>query len=296
MSRFNRLLVMLGPHMRHTPALQRAAALAQSSGALLDLNVVIDDIDTFGLMIDDQDRDRLLEDNRRWLADEAEQLASAGLDVATELLLTRDPVGCVLQQLERLGCDLLVKDVQHEPVLRRLLVTPLDWQLLKQSPVSVHLVSDIRLPLPRQVAAAVDLDRAGRGEHLDEQVLLAARAMALQCNAQLHLLHVCDISRTHLADFGAATVTMPGFEQGLRAAQRAAFERLGDRHDIEQEHRHFLEGPASREIARFVSQGRLDVVVMGAHRHDALHTFLGGTTAHVVEHALCNVLAIKALR
>jgi universal stress protein E len=67
--------------------------------------------------------------------------------VSTELL-TRDPLGCVLEQVERLGCDLLVKDVQHEPVLKRLLVTPLDWQLLKDSPVAVHLVSDIRLPLP----------------------------------------------------------------------------------------------------------------------------------------------------
>lgn len=296
MSQFKRLLVMLGPQMRHSPALQRAAALAESSGALLDLNVFVDEVDTFGLMSDSRERERLLEHNRLWLADEAEQLRGAGLDVSTELLLTRDPLGSVLQQAERLGCDLLVKDVQREPVLKRLLVTPLDWQLLKDSPVAVHLVSEIRLPLPRQIAAAVDLNHHGNAEQLDDQVIRSAHALALQCNAELHLLHVCDAARTHIADFGAGTVTMPGFDASVRTAQRAAFNRLGDHHQVDLQRRHFLEGPAIRAIAGYISHSRVDVIVMGTHRHDALQTFLGGTTAHVLEHPLCNVLAIKAVR
>lgn len=296
MSQFKRLFVMLGPQMRHSPALQRAAGLADTCGALLDLNVFVDDVDTFGLMSDSRERERLLEHNRQWLTDEAEQLSNAGLDVSTEILLTRDPLRSALEQVERLGCDLLIKDVQHEPVLKRLLVTPLDWQLLKDSPVAVHLVSDIRLPLPRQIAAAVDLHSAGAGEHLDDQVIASAHALALQCNAELHLLHVCDAAKTHIADFGAGTVTMPGFEGSVRTAQRTAFNHLGDRHQVPLERRHFLEGPATRAIAQFVVHSRMDVIVMGSHRHDALQTFLGGTTAHVVEHPLCNVLAIKAVR
>lgn len=296
MSQFKRLFVMLGPQMRYSPALQRAAALAESSGALLDINVFVDDVDTFGLMSDGRERERLLADNRQWLADAKEQLSDNGLDVSTELLLTRDPLGSALEQIERLGCDLLVKDVQHEPVLKRLLVTPLDWQLLKDSPVAVHLVSDIRLPLPRQIAAAVDLNLHGAGEHLDDLVFRSAHALALQCNAELHLLHVCDAAKTHIADFGAGTVTMPGFDGSVRAGQRAAFNRLGDHYEIPLERRHFLEGPATKAIAQYVSHSRIDVIVMGTHRHDALHTFLGGTTSHVLEHPLCNVLAIKAVR
>lgn len=115
MSQFKRLFVMLGPQMRHTPALQRAAALAESSGALLDINVFVDDVDTFGLMSDGRERERLLSDNRQWLADEAEQLSDAGVDVSTELLLTRDPLGSVLERVERLGCDLLVRTYSTSP-------------------------------------------------------------------------------------------------------------------------------------------------------------------------------------
>ena len=161
--------------------------------------------------------------------------------------------------------------------------------------MAVHLVSDIRLPLPRQIAAAVDLNCHGAGEHLDDQVICSAHALALQCNAELHLLHVCDAAKTHIADFGAGTVTMPGFGGSVRTAQRTAFNRLGDHHQIALERRHFVEGPAIRAIAHFVSHSRVDVIVMGSHRHDALQTFLGGTTAHVLEHPLCNVLAIKGV-
>ena len=296
MSQFKRLFVVLGPQMRHTPALQRAAALAQSNGALLDINVFVDDVDTFGLMGDNDERDRLLDDNRQWLLDETEQLRNDGLDVSTDLLLTRDLPGSILQQVERLGCDLMVKDVQHEPVLKRLLVTPLDWQLLKESPIAMHLVSEIRCPLPRQIAAAVDLASLGAGEHLDRQVIETAHALAMQCNAEMHLLHVCDAARTHLADFGAGTVTMPGFDTSVSKAQRTAFNHLGDHHAVPMERRHFLEGPATRAIAHYVTHSRTDVIVMGAHHHDAMRTFIGGTTAHVVEHPLCNVLAIKAMR
>ncbi|HCV41220.1 MAG TPA: universal stress protein, partial [Pseudomonas sp.] len=45
-----------------------------------------------------------------------------------------------------------------------------------------------------------------------------------------------------------------------------------------------------------VSYSRVDVIVMVSHRHDAMQTFLGGTTAHVLEHPLSNVLAIKGAR
>jgi hypothetical protein len=47
MSQFKRLFVMLGPQMRYSPALQRAAA-GGIHGALLDINVIVDDVDTFG--------------------------------------------------------------------------------------------------------------------------------------------------------------------------------------------------------------------------------------------------------
>lgn len=285
MSQFKRLFVMLGPQMRRHPGAAARGGTGRVSGALLDINVFVDDVDTFGLMSDGRERERLLGDNRQWLADEAEQLGNAGLDVSTELLLTRDPLGGVLQRIERLGCDLLIKDVQHEPGTQASVGHAAGLAIAQGKPVAVHLVSDIRLPLPRQIAAAVDLNCLGAGEHLDDQVIHECPCPG-QCNAELHLLHVCDAAKTHIADFGAGTVTMPGFDGSVRTAQRAAFNHWATTTQIPLERRHFVEGAAIRAIAQFVSHSRVDVIVMGSHRHDAMQTFLGGTTAHVLEHPL----------
>ncbi|NBA94901.1 universal stress protein [Pseudomonas sp. R5(2019)] len=294
MTQYQRLLVMLGPQMRHTPALQRAAALADTSGAALDIIVCVDDVDTFGLMSDPAERKKLLDDNQQWLADEWEQMRRAGLDVACDVILTRDLLQTALDQVNRVHCDLLIKDVQHEPTLKRLVNTPLDWQLLRECPVPIHLVSEIRCPLPRLIAAAVDLIPGHGADSLDDQVIEAAHSLALQCDAELHLVHVFDTARTHLSDFGAGTVTMPGFTGSVRTAQHKAFDHLADRHSIDLANRHFLEGPATRAITAHVNHSRTDVMVMGNRHHDILQTFMGDITAHVTEQQLCNVLAVKA--
>jgi universal stress protein E len=55
---------------------------------------------------------------------------------------------------------LIVKDAEDVPALKRVFFTPLDWQLLRDCPVPVHLVTDARHPLPRKVLAIVDVLRS----------------------------------------------------------------------------------------------------------------------------------------
>ncbi|QBF26894.1 universal stress protein [Pseudomonas tructae] len=295
MSQYQCLLLMVGSDLRHTPALERAAALARATGAALHICAFIDEIDTLGLMSGDEHRlDTLMQDNRRWLADEATLLHENGIHVSTEVILARDVLHAALAQVAEIDPDLLIKEVQHEPLFKRLVVAPLDWQLLRECPCPVHLVTDVHCPLPRIVVAAVDPTHP---EHphsdLNDSVIAAAADLAHQCNAELHLLHVCDGAHTHMADFGAGAVTMPGFEGGVRKSIRKAFEQMALRHAVPEERQHLLSAPITRSIAEFIAHSRADVLVMGNHPRKLLERLTGSTTEHVLEHRLCNVLAIK---
>ncbi|MCY1447671.1 Universal stress protein family protein [compost metagenome] len=158
----------------------------------------------------------------------------------------------------------------------------------------MHLVTDVHCPLPRIVVAAVDPTHPEHPHNdLNETVIEAAADLARQCNAELHLLHVCDSAHTHIADFGAGTVTMPGFGDDVRKSIHKAFEHLAQRHAIPVERQHFLSAPITRSIAEFVSHSRADVLVMGNHPRKLLERLTGSTTEHVLEHRLCNVLAIR---
>ncbi|MBM3103919.1 MAG: universal stress protein [Pseudomonas sp.] len=296
MSQYQRLFLMVDAQMRHTPALERAAALAHATGATLHICAIIEELDTLGLISGDEHRNQTrLEDNLQWLADEATLLHENGIRVSTEALLTRDVLGAALAQVQEVEADLLIKDVQHEPAYKRLLFTPLDWQLLRECNCPVHLVSAVHCPLPRVVVAAVDPTHPEHPHNdLNETVIQAASDLARQCNAELHLLHVCDSAHTHLSDFGAGTVTVPGFDSNVRTSIHKVFERLAERHGVPVERQHFLSAPITRSIAEFVAHSRTDVLVMGNHPRKLLERLTGSTTEHVLDHTLCNVLAVKA--
>ncbi|MNJ05941.1 Universal stress protein E [compost metagenome] len=296
MSQYQRLFLMVGSDLRHTPAMERAAALARVTGAALHITAFIEEVDTLGLMSGDEQRlQTLVSDNRQWLADEATLLHENGIRVTTDVMLTRDVRQAVLTQVVEIGPDLLIKDVQHQSTFKRLMNTPLDWELLRECPCPVHLVSAVHCPLPRIVVAAVDPTHP---EHpysdLNETVIKAAADLAQQCNAELHLLHVCDSAHTHMSDFGAGTITMPGFGSDVRKSIHKAFEHLAERHEIPVERQHFLSAPITRSIAEFVAHSRTDVLVMGNHTRTLMERMTGSTTEHVVDHPLCNVLAIRA--
>ncbi|MGE8392842.1 universal stress protein [Pseudomonas sp. BIGb0427] len=296
MSQYQRLFLMVGSDLRHTPALERAAALAHATGATLHICAFVDEIDTLGLMSGDEHRlDTLMQNNRQWLADEATLLHENGIRVSTEVILARDVLQAALAQVAEITPDLLIKDVQHEPLLKRLVVAPLDWQLLRECPCPVHLVSEVHCPLPRIVIAAVDPTHPEHPhDDLNESVINAAADLARQCNAELHLLHVCDSAHTHMADFGAGTVTMPGFGSDVRKSIHKAFEQMAARHGVTVERQHFLSAPITRSIAEFIAHSRADVLVMGNHPRKLLERLTGSTTEHVLEQRLCNVLAIRA--
>ncbi|WP_442113998.1 universal stress protein [Pseudomonas sp. NUPR-001] len=297
MSQYQRLFLIVGADMRHTPALERAAALAHATGATLHISAVVEELDTLGLLSGDEHRNQSrVEDSRQWLADEATLLHENGIRVSTEVTLTRDLVGAILAQVNEIEPDLLIKDVQHEPAFKRLLFTPLDWQLLRECPCPMHFVSAVHCPLPRIVVAAVDPTHPDHPHNdLNETVIQAASDLARQCNAELHLLHVCDSAHTHMADFGAGTVTVPGFGSDVRKSIHKVFEQLAARHAVPVERQHFLSAPITRSIADFVAHSRTDVLVMGNHPRKLLERLTGSTTEHVLDHTLCNVLAVKAV-
>jgi universal stress protein E len=103
--------------------------------------------------------------------------------------------------------DLLIKEVQHESVLKRAFFTPLDWHLLRHCSVPVYLVGGSGFVLPRKVVAAVEVsDIESADNELNERIIKQACSLATQCNAELYLLYACDISAAYLADMDGLTL------------------------------------------------------------------------------------------
>ncbi|WP_028629357.1 universal stress protein [Metapseudomonas resinovorans] len=297
MSVYHRLLLILAPGPGPSSALNRAAALAEASGAAIHIVTCGSPYAALWLMdrvVQERLHVEFIKSQESRLREVAEQLRARGIQATTEVLWTEDPLDELLRHVEELPADLVIKDTFREPALQRAFMTPLDWQLLRECPVPLHLVSFAEHPLPWKVAAAVDLSTpAGEMDPLDERILAAARDLALQCNAELHLLHAYEHSSGYPV-YGTDTLEWPSArERELNRQRRASFDALADRFGVPNDRRHLVLGTPLRVIADFTRQAGMDVVVMGTLTHKGLEKVLGSTTEHALYQVASSIFAIR---
>ncbi|WP_367253444.1 universal stress protein [Pseudomonas sp. stari2] len=300
MSQTQRLLLIAPPSMTRTPAFERAAALAQAMQ--LPLHIVAFDylqaLAVAGLFAAEEisvARESYLQRHSDWLADQAAHLGRHGIEVTREVLWVQRPYEEILHFVQEQSLALIIKDAEEESALKRVFFTPLDWQLLRDCPVPVHLVTNDRHPRPRQIMAIVDVLRSEEQDLVfNDQIIDAAVKLAEQCGAGLELVHVYDWAAAYAMDIGVGALPLAtGLYEALGTAQHEAFAALAERHGVEVQRRHFIEGAPVPSICEFASQHDTDVIVMGTVQHNGLNKLLGTTAEQLLHRAPCSVFAIK---
>ncbi|CRL52556.1 universal stress protein [Pseudomonas sp. URMO17WK12:I11] len=294
MSQYQRLLLIINPALRHSPAINHAAALAKASGASLHIAAFIKPLKILSLL-DEGEQEKALEsyrqDHRDWLQNQASKLHALGLEVTTEVAWTDDMKQDILDRVTEMQPDLLIKEVQHESALKRAFFTPLDWHLLRHCPIPIYLVGGGGHALPRKIVAAVDAsDTAPANSELNERIIQQATNLALQCDAELHLLYACDLSGVYLADMGG--LALQDITKELRTTEEQSFIKLAGRYGVPSDRRHFVLGHPVSALSDFASEQKVDVIVMGRVQYHGLEKLLGSTTEHILYQVPCSVLAV----
>lgn len=298
MGQYERLLLVADQTLHQSAAMLRAIALAKASGAALDVRAFVSPVPITHLWeekIDDVDAQRYQRRYRRWVADELEQLSNQGLDGTVDVVFSSHPLLDILKTVHVLKPDLLIKDVRLEPALKRVFITPLDCHLLRECPIPVHLVNQIRYALPHRVVATVDpFDPDTQISGLNDVIIRSANALAVQCDVPLHLLCAYDLSAAFNGD---APMINGGWNEDLanelRQTLHQAFVALADRHGVPPERRHFVMGHPVQVINEFVEQYLADVVVMGTVHRVGIERVIGSTTERALYSVPGSILAVR---
>ncbi|WLG88516.1 universal stress protein [Pseudomonas cucumis] len=300
MSQTQRLLLIAPSAMTRTPAFDRAAMLARAMQ--LPLHIVAFDylqaLAVAGLFAPEQialARDGYLQTHRQWLAEQAELMKKHGVDATSEVVWVQHPYEEILHFVNEMSLALIIKDANEESALKRVFFTPLDWQLLRDCPVPVHLVTNALNPRPRNVLAIVDVLRSEDQDLVfNDQIIDAATKLAELCEARIELVHVYDWTAVYAQDMGVGALPLAtGIYEALGVAQHEAFAALAERHGVPTECRHFIEGAPLSSICKFAEDHHTDVIVMGTVQHTGLNKLLGTTAEQLLHRAPCSVLAIK---
>ncbi|MCY1389191.1 Universal stress protein E [compost metagenome] len=294
MSQYQSLLLIINPALRHSPAMSHAAALAKASGASLHVAALIPSFKWLSLLEEgdrESGRERYLQDHHGWLEAQAENLRGRGIEVTTEVAWAEDMKQDIIEHVTDMQPDVLIKEIQHESALKRAFFTPLDWHLLRHCPVPVFLVGGSSFVLPRKVVAAVEVsDIESTDNELNDRIIKQACSLAMQCNAELHLLNACDISAAFLADMGG--LTLADLTKALRRDLEKSFIELADRFGVPADRRHLIEGNPVTVLSEFANEHNVDVIVMGRVQSHGVGKLLGSTTEHILYQVPCCVLAV----
>jgi universal stress protein E len=294
MSQYQQLLLIIHLALRHSPAIDHAAALAKASGARLHIATLIPALKLLSLLEEgdrEKARARYLQDHRDWLEDQSKLLRGRGIEVTTEVAWADDMEQDILDHVKELQPDLLIKEIQQESALKRAFFTPLDWHLLRHCPIPVYLVGGGGHALPRKVVAAVDASGTEpANSELNERIIQQATNLALQCDAELHLLYACDLSGVYLADMGG--LALSDITKELRTTEEQSFIKLAGLYGVPSDRRHFVLGHPVSALSDFANEQQVDVIVMGRVQYHGLEKLLGSTTEHILYQVPCSVLAV----
>ena len=163
--------------------------------------------------------------------------------------------------------------------------------MLRECPVPVYLVGGGGHALPRLVVAAVDAsDVQSINSELNDRIVEQATNLALQCDAELHLLYACDISALYMTDMGV--LALSDLMEDLQSTEKVRFLELAQRYGVPADRYHFILGNPVSVLSEFATRHQVDVIVMGRVQYQGLEKLLGSTTEHVLYQVPCSILAI----
>lgn len=266
------ILVVIDPKQPENLALKRACLIASISQSRLHL------------LICDGKQDHSEHLNRL-----REELETQGHTVSTGQAWRDNIYQTIISVQQAEGCGLVIKQHIPDSPLKRALLTPDDWKLLRYCPCPVLMVKTDTPWTGGNILAAVDVGNADI-EHrtLHASIVNHGYEIASLAGGNLHVISAHPSAMLSAAD--------PAFQlkETIEARYRDACRQFQSEFDIPDSQLHIKEGPADALIPDVCKQLQAVVTIIGTVARTGLSGALMGNTAEVVLDALeSDVLVLK---
>jgi universal stress protein E len=272
MQEIRSILVVLEPDQPDGLALKRARLIAGATQSELHL-----------VVCDGQ------QDHETWLGELADTLREEGYSVSTRQDWQESSHQTIIAAQQAEGCGLVIKQHYPDNPLKKALLTPDDWKLLRYCPAPVLMVKTDKPWTGGTILAAVDVGNAD-GEHrtLHNSIINHGYDIAALAKADLHVISA------HPAPMLSAADPTFQLKETIEARYRNECKAFQAEYDIAEERLHVAEGPADVLIPQVAHQLNAAVTVIGTVARTGLSGALIGNTAEVILDALdCDVLVLK---
>ncbi|GLO32348.1 hypothetical protein PPUN12996_44070 [Pseudomonas putida] len=218
-----------------------------------------------------------------------EQLVQEGYHVSAQQAWHDNPCKTVFAVQQAEGCDLVIKQHRADSALKKALLTPEDWHLLRQCPSPVLMVKHANPWTERPILTAIDAGSDDlKHRVLQVGILSHGHDIAHLSHASLHMMSAYPYPMLSAAD--------PIFQlkESILTFYHEQCQGYQDEFDIDDQHLHLAEGPADQLIPHVAHQLGAALTVLGSVARRGLSGVLLGNTAELVLDAMeSDVLVLK---
>lgn len=300
-----RILCVIDPTEDDQPAMARAAMLAKAFDAKLRLYIsyyyayLTDIADDYG-PVGGSFSDATIQAFQNRLEDMAEQLRSDGHSVSAKAEWKKDLPRSIIEEADRWGANLVVKDTHYHTAISRALFTNTDWILIRRCPVPLWLVKPtVDFSARPGVIACVDPVREhDKPESLDHDILSAASMLATELNGDLYAFHAFNplvpVGKAATWAIGPEELPIDKLSGRMRDDHAAAFGELVEQYGVADKRRLLRDGTTQATLPPAALDLGTSLVVLGAVKRPQLREAVIGSTAEsVMDHVPCDLLILK---
>lgn len=213
-------------------------------------------------------------------------LQADGMAINEEQLGKAKLVEAINELCEKTPFSVVVKSCDKKDKLS--LLTPLDWQLLRNTPCPVLLVKKDSLWEGGKIFAAFNpFSRKRRYRELGQTLVNMAGMISRETRAELNLV-VAYAAPMLAAEPENQTIEL--LEQKSKVKATELLEGL----DLPEVHYQIGEGPADYWIPHIANKEQASLVVLGTHGRDGISgALLGNTAESVLDRIECDVLVVR---
>ncbi len=304
MRKINRILAVIDPTADAQPAMHRAAWLAKSTGAELELltcyyNEYLSGDRLFDSPSLEKARAEVIANEEQRLEALADPIRATGVTVLTAAQWDHPLYEGIVRHTVTSGADIVFKDTHHHSAITRAMLSNTDWSLIRTCPVPLWLVKPQDIPAEPNFLAAIDpMNEHDKPAALDDEILQISKMLSEKVGGSVHAFHSYDpriaVATATANAYIPVSLPFDEIELQMHEDHQKRFREITSFHGIDEEHSHLKSGLTHEELSALAKEIQAGVVVMGAvARNRWKRLFIGATAERTLEHLPCDLLIIK---
>ena len=201
-----KILIVIDPREEIHSALERCREISPEADVQLHVCMFIESAFASEMA-------QILREKKAWLDELLEPWVELGYDVTAELVFIGKLYESIIKVAFKIGADFIFKPMRQHSLVRRVVLTSTDWNLIRFCPYPLLLVSDLEVVHGKPIIAAVDVcSQDANHEELNHIVMEQSLRVAAVLESEVNCVNAWYVNSAVMAladdDLGAAAANV----------------------------------------------------------------------------------------